>query len=184
MTDGVAGFFTAEELASGRGVVQTELDRRPVRGVQPNDEAQLAPRAVESYTASQIDALRSGDLAGCFGAAFADLPLSNPMRLPGGRMKLIDRVVRLDPTGGRFGIGQIRAESDINADDWFLTCHFVDDPVMPGTLMYEGCLHALRIYLMRIGWVGEQDAVVCEPIPGVASQLKCRGQVTAATGRS
>ena len=52
---------------------------------------------------------------------------------------------------------------------------------MPGTLMYECCLHTLRIYLMRLGWVGEQDEVGCEPVPGVASQLKCRGQVTAAT---
>ena len=52
---------------------------------------------------------------------------------------------------------------------------------MPGTLMYECCLHTLRIFLMRLGWVGEHDEVVCEPVPGVASQLKCRGQVTAAT---
>ena len=181
MTDGIAGFFTAEELASGKGVVQTELDRRPRPGVQPDDEAELAPRAVESYSVAQLNALRAGDLPGCFGPAFAGLPLREPMRLPGGRMKLVGRVVHLDPTGGRFGVGQIRAEADIHAADWFLTCHFVDDQVMPGTLMYECCLHTLRIYLMRIGWVGEQAEVVCEPVPGVASQLKCRGQVTATT---
>ena len=34
---------------------------------------------------------------------------------------------------------------------------------------------------MRLGWVGEHDGIACEPVPGVASQLKCRGQVTAAT---
>ena len=66
----------------------------------------------------------------------------------------------------------------MHPDDWFLTCHFVDDRVMPGTLMYECCLHTLRIFFMRLGWVGEQDEVVCEPVPGVASRLKCRGQVT------
>ena len=27
---------------------------------------------------------------------------------------------------------------------------------MPGTLMYECCLHTLRIFLMRLGWVGER----------------------------
>ena len=96
-------------------------------------------------------------------------------------MRLVDRVVHLDPHGGRFGVGLIRAEADIHPDDWFLTCHFVDDQVMPGTLMYECCLHTLRIFLLRLGWVGERDAVVCEPVPGVASRLKCRGQVTAAT---
>jgi 3-hydroxymyristoyl/3-hydroxydecanoyl-(acyl carrier protein) dehydratase len=38
----------------------------------------------------------------------------------------------------------------------------------------------LRIFLMRLGWVGEDD-VICEPVPGVTSRLKCRGQVTAKT---
>ena len=52
---------------------------------------------------------------------------------------------------------------------------------MPGTLMYECCLHTLRVFLMRMGWVGEADEVACEPVPGVASRLKCRGQVIATT---
>ena len=34
---------------------------------------------------------------------------------------------------------------------------------------------------MRMGWVGEAGEVVCEPVPGVASRLKCRGQVIATT---
>ena len=84
----------------------------------------------------------------------------------------------LDPDGGRFGLGLIRGEADIHADDWFLTCHFSDDMVMPGTLMYECCLHTLRIYLLRMGWVGERGSVRYEPVPGVHSRLKCRGQVT------
>ena len=79
------------------------------------------------------------------------------MRLPGGKMRLVHRVTRLDPDGGRFGVGLIRAEADIHPDDWFLTCHFIDDQVMPGTLMYECCLHTLRIFLLRLGWVGEQS---------------------------
>jgi 3-hydroxymyristoyl/3-hydroxydecanoyl-(acyl carrier protein) dehydratase len=181
MTDGCAGFFTAAELSAGKGVVQTELDRRPGRGCQPDDEGELVTRAAESYSAAQIDALRGGDLTGCFGPLFEGLPLRDPLRLPGGRMKLVDRVSHLDPCGGRFGIGLVRAEADIDPDAWFLTCHFVDDQVMPGTLMYECCLHTLRIFLLRLGWVAEQDGVACEPVPGVASQLRCRGQVTAVT---
>jgi acyl transferase domain-containing protein/3-hydroxymyristoyl/3-hydroxydecanoyl-(acyl carrier protein) dehydratase len=181
MTDGCAGFFTSDDLASGKGVVQTELDRRPRPGIQPDDQADLPPCQVESYSEEQIDALRRGDLAAAFGPLFAGLPLRDPVRLPGERMRLVHRVTRLDPTGGRYGIGQIRAEADIHPDDWFLTCHFVDDQVMPGTLMYECCLHTLRILLLRLGWVGERSEVVFEPVPGVASQLKCRGQVTAQT---
>jgi 3-hydroxymyristoyl/3-hydroxydecanoyl-(acyl carrier protein) dehydratase len=96
-------------------------------------------------------------------------------------MKLVDRVPLVDPHGGRFGLGLIIGEADIHPDDWFLTCHFIDDRVMPGTLMYECCLHTLRIFLMRLGWVGEADAIVCQPVPGVASRLKCRGQVIETT---
>ena len=181
MADGIAGFFTAEALAAGKGVVHTALDLRPMPGKRPQDWRELAPMAVESYDAGQVEALRRGDLAGAFGDLFAGLGLHQPMRLPGGPMSLVDRVVHLDPAGGRFGLGLIRAEADIRPDDWFMTCHFVDDRVMPGTLMFECCLHTLRIYLARLGWVGEQAEVVCEPVPGIASKLECRGQVIGST---
>ena len=181
MQNGCAGFFTAAELAAGKGIVQTALDTRPRPGIQPNDAAELPPIGKESYSALQLDALRTGDAEGCFGSPFAGRRLPEGLRLPGGRMKLIDRVTHLDPKGGRFGIGLIRAEAEIDPHAWFLTCHFVDDQVMPGTLMYECCIHTLRIYLLRLGWIAEVPDVVCEPVPGVASVLKCRGQVTAAT---
>jgi acyl transferase domain-containing protein/3-hydroxymyristoyl/3-hydroxydecanoyl-(acyl carrier protein) dehydratase len=181
MRHGCAGFFTSAQLAAGKGIVQTALDTRPRPGIQPDDAADLPPFGKESYSAEQLDALRAGDAAGCFGSWFAGRHLPEGLRLPGGRMKLVDRVTHLDPKGGRFGIGLIRAEADIAPRAWFLTCHFVDDPVMPGTLMYECCLHTLRIYLLRLGWIAEADDLVCEPVPGVTSVLKCRGQVTAAT---
>jgi acyl transferase domain-containing protein/3-hydroxymyristoyl/3-hydroxydecanoyl-(acyl carrier protein) dehydratase len=188
MGEGCAGFFTEAELSAGQGIIHTKFDKRPIRGKRPADWTDLVgmPVSSESYSADQVHCLRCGDLAGCFGAEFAGLPLSNPTILPGqrftgDRMRLLDRVVELNPTAGRFGLGQISAELDIKPDDWFLTCHFVDDQVMPGTLMYECCMHTLRIYLMRMGWVGEQSDFVTEPVPGVASRLKCRGQVLAQT---
>ena len=158
MRDGCAGFFTAEELAAGKGIVPRPLDRRPRAGRQAGrlDRARARSRA-ESLDERQVDALRRGDLAAAFGPPFDRLDLADPLRLPGGRMTLVHRVETLDPRGGRFGLGLIRAEADIHPDDWFLTCHFVDDRVMPGTLMYECCLHTLRIFLMRMGWVGERD---------------------------
>jgi 3-hydroxymyristoyl/3-hydroxydecanoyl-(acyl carrier protein) dehydratase len=75
----------------------------------------------------------------------------------------------------------IRAEADIHPDDWFLKCHFVDDRVMPGTLMYECCMHTLRVFLLRMGWVAESGGVSLEPVQGVTSRLKCRGQVLETT---
>ncbi|HVK17058.1 MAG TPA: hypothetical protein VM533_08915, partial [Fimbriiglobus sp.] len=181
MQSGVAGFFTAEALAAGQGIIHTKLDRQPVPGKKPADWRELVPVASCQLSAAQVDALRAGDLVAAFGSDFARAKLRNPVKLPGGMLRLLDRVTTLDPAGGRFGLGFIRAEYDVSPDDWFLTCHFVDDMVMPGTLMYECCLHTLRVLLMRMGWVGEDGEVACEPIPGVGSKLKCRGQVIATT---
>lgn len=183
MSNGCAGFFTQAELEAGQGIVMTSLEKRPQTGKRPADWT--APVAMEktSYNDTRIDALREGRLADCFGPAFAGLPLHRPAGLPSGRMTLVHRVLELDPDGGRFGIGSITGEADIHPGDWFLTCHFVDDQVMPGTLMYECCLHTLRIYLLRMGWVGEADEIVYEPVPGVSSKLKCRGQVIESTSK-
>lgn len=177
MRDGCAGFFSAAELAAGKGIVRGALDLRSKTGTKPADWQELVPMSRESYDSRQLDRLRQGDLAGCFGPLFARLQISRALTIPGGRMQLVHRVTEVDPVGGRYGMGFIKAEADIHADDWFLTCHFVDDRVMPGTLMYECCMHTLRIYLLRMGWVAEAGESVWEPVPGIASQLCCRGQV-------
>ncbi len=182
MRDGCAGFFSQLELDAGKGIVRPALDLRPTVGIRPADWQDLvSPARREGYDAAQLDKLRNGDLAGCFGPLFAGLPISRPLTIPGGRMRLVHRVNEINPTGGRCGIGIIRGEADIHPDDWFITCHFVDDRVMPGTLMYECCMHTLRIYLLRLGWVAEAAGSVWEPVPGVASKLCCRGQVLEST---
>ncbi|HEY3307611.1 MAG TPA: beta-ketoacyl synthase N-terminal-like domain-containing protein [Desulfuromonadaceae bacterium] len=181
MRDGCAGFFSAKALDDGKGIVRPAIDLRPTTGIRPDDWTELVPMVRECYDAGQLELLRNGDLAGCFGKPFSDIRLSRPLTIPGGMMRLVHRVIDIDPTGGRCGLGQIRAEADIRPDDWFITCHFVDDRVMPGTLMYECCLHTLRIFLLRMGWVAEADGSVWEPVPGVASQLICRGQVLETT---
>ncbi len=181
MRNGCAGFFTAAEVQNSGGIILTEDDRKPRTGVLPDNWTPLVPMTREAYDRSGLEALRRGDLARCFGAPFSGIKLPETQRLPGGRMALIDRVLSLDPDGGRYGLGLIRAEADIHPDDWFLTCHFVDDMVMPGTLMYECCAHTLRIYLQRMGWISDRPGVVYEPVIGRQAVLKCRGPVTPAT---
>jgi len=181
MTEGCAGFFTQQELDAGKGIVLTNIEKQKAQGIFTSDWNELVAMQNESYNDEQLNALRQGDLATCFGGAFNNIELNNPVGLPSGRMTLVHRILNLDPKGGRFGIGQITGEADIHPDDWFLTCHFVDDRVMPGTLMYECCLHTLRVYLLGMGWIGETDEFVYEPIIGEVSQLKCRGQVTEET---
>ena len=54
---------------------------------------------------------------------------------------------------------------------------------MPGTLMYECCAHALRVFLQRLGWVTDRPGVHYAPVAGIKSVLQCRGPVTPQTRR-
>ncbi|MFZ0135290.1 MAG: beta-ketoacyl synthase N-terminal-like domain-containing protein, partial [Desulfobacterales bacterium] len=183
MTGGCAGFFTPAEIENSGGIVRRPEDRAARSGRCDDRLTGFVPQAAAGFDEAALDALRSGDPAAAFGPAFDGITLPPALRLPGGRMKLIDRIERLEPRGGRFGLGSIRAEADIHPDDWFLTCHFVDDMTMPGTLMYECCAHALRVFLQRLGWVTELPDVHYAPVAGVKSILQCRGPVTPQTRR-
>jgi len=178
MTNGCAGFFTEEEVRKSGGIFLTQEDKEPGASLNGAPFEPLVPMAEERYDERQIEALRQGQAAACFGPAFEGITLPPVLRLPGGRMRLIHRVLELAPQAGRFGKGFIKAEADIHPDDWFLTCHFVDDMVMPGTLMYECCAHTLRVLLMRLGWVTDHPDVAYEPVQNVECRLKCRGPVT------
>lgn len=183
MTDGCAGFFTEEEVRNSGGIILTEDDKsfNPKIGGIPY--APIVGLGKASYDDTQIDALRRGDAGGCFGPQFNGIQLPQALCLPEGRMRLIHRIVSLDPHGGRFGKGLVKAEADIRPDDWFLTCHFVDDMVMPGTLMYECCAHTLRVLLLRLGWITDTSDICYEPLKEIPCSLKCRGPVTPSTQR-
>lgn len=181
MREGCAGFFTYDEIRASKGIILTEIEERARPGKVVGYQPLLPFTGKESYGDQQVSCLRRGDLVGCFGPAFEGLGLSNPPHLPSGRMKLYDRVLEVSPSGGRFGLGRVLAEADVHPDDWFLTCHFVDDMVMPGTLMYECCAHTLRFLLWRMGWVGEADQVTYEPRLGIPAVLRCRGPVDVRT---
>ena len=59
-------------------------------------------------------------------------------KLPIPPMLMIDRILNISETGGKYGVGFIEAEMDINPEHWFFKCHFKNDPVMPGCLGLAG----------------------------------------------
>jgi acyl transferase domain-containing protein/3-hydroxymyristoyl/3-hydroxydecanoyl-(acyl carrier protein) dehydratase len=179
MRDGCAGFFTEAEVKNSGGII---LKQEDLKEITPKTiPAPLVAMDKTAFPAAKIQALGQGDLETAFGSKFKGIRLGKNQWLPRGKMTLIDRIIELDPQGGRFGMGTISAEADIHPDDWFLTCHFIDDMVMPGTLMYECCAHTLRVFVQRMGWVSEDSAVHYDVIPFNESDLKCRGPVTRET---
>ena len=53
----------------------------------------------------------------------------------------------------------------VTPDDWFFDGHFKNDPCMPGTLMFEGCLQAMAFYLAALGYTLDRDGWRFEPVP-------------------
>jgi 3-oxoacyl-(acyl-carrier-protein) synthase/3-hydroxymyristoyl/3-hydroxydecanoyl-(acyl carrier protein) dehydratase/1-acyl-sn-glycerol-3-phosphate acyltransferase len=173
---GQAGFFTEEELNESTGVLWTPESQ----AIQP--DARLDPPAVactrRQLSAEDVRAFSEGDLHACFGPGFeAGQAHVRTPAIQNGKMLLVERVLDFDPSGGPWRRGYLRAVTPIRPDDWFFAGHFKNDPCMPGTLMFEGCLQMMAIYLAGLGYTLARDGWRFEPVPEETYRLQCRGQV-------
>ncbi len=173
--NGQAGFFGDRELAESAGVLWSPEDVDP--GEKLPSPSMLTER--RRFTAEEVNAFARGDAYACFGQGFewAQTHVRSPSIQPG-KMLRLDAVVDLDAAGGPWRQGYLRAEAAVSADDWYFAGHFKNDPCMPGTLMFEGCLQALAFYLAALGCTLPRDGWRFQPVCDRPFQLRCRGQVT------
>jgi 3-hydroxymyristoyl/3-hydroxydecanoyl-(acyl carrier protein) dehydratase len=172
---GQAGFFTDDELATGGGL-RWDPAHDPPDGPPPSEPIVRPDRP--RFDVDAVRAFADGRPADCFGPRWsATRAHVRSPRLDLGRMLLLDRVTDLDPAGGPWGRGYLRAETAVAADDWFFDGHFTNDPCMPGTLMFQGGLQAMAFYLAALGYTIERDGWRFEPVPDEPVLLRCRGQV-------
>ncbi|HFB2048020.1 MAG: bifunctional 3-hydroxydecanoyl-ACP dehydratase/trans-2-decenoyl-ACP isomerase [Hyphomicrobiaceae bacterium] len=96
-----------------------------------------------SYDYEDILSCARGEL---FGVGNAQLPLPP--------MLMFERITSITSNGGSFGKGQVVAELEVanNPDcEWFFSCHFKGDPVMPGCLGLDALWQMTGFFL---GWLG------------------------------
>ncbi|WP_437653002.1 beta-ketoacyl synthase N-terminal-like domain-containing protein [Sorangium sp. So ce1182] len=173
---GQAGFFTDEELASSGGVLWD------AESAEHATAARLDPPRIacqkSAFDRADILAFAAGDGAAAFGPGFERLRTHvRTPRISAPPMLFFDRVDVFDPAGGPWKRGYLRATLPITKDGWFFEGHFKDDPCMPGTLMFEGCLQALAFTMAAMGFTVDGDGFRFEPVPEVPYLLRCRGQV-------
>ena len=175
--NGQAGFFSEPELANSMGILWS-----PDKGEwAPNP--QLSPPAVanipRSLSLEQMRAISKGRVSEALGAPYnATAAHVRTPRIQSGDMLLLYNVTELDPSGGPNGRGYLRVDNDLDGGAWYLDGHFKNDPCMPGTLMCEGCLQAMSVYMIAMGYTLNRDGWTFEPVAGVPYELKCRGQVS------
>jgi 3-hydroxymyristoyl/3-hydroxydecanoyl-(acyl carrier protein) dehydratase len=177
-TDGIVILGFAVAMRAGDAPVYT---LETVFGFFPGDtmanQAGL-PVSPEARAALDEEGLVTVDLAArparYFGGA---------LRLPTDRLAMLDRVTGLWPTGGKGGLGRVRADKRVRASDWFFKAHFFQDPVQPGSLGLEAMLQAVEVLAIELG-LGEGLAAPRfeAQASGVTMRWKYRGQVVPENG--
>lgn len=179
LEDGCGGFFTDAELAASPGVMlpdptrarRGEPVRRRFKPLVRTDRTRLSGEDLEK--------LAAGDLGAVFGPEWDQRADGcNPsVRLPGGRMRMLDEVVRIDRLGGPCGLGEIEAVHRVDPDAWYFGCHFVGDPVLPGSLIGEGGTQLLQVFAMYLGLHLVFPDAEFQAVPGLRTEFKVRSQV-------
>ena len=106
-----------------------------------------------SFACEDLLACGRGEL---FGAGNAQLPLPP--------MLMFDRISAISETGGAHGKGLIVANLKVAGNpalDWFFSCHFKGDPVMPGCLGLDAMWQLTGFYLGWLGLAGRGRASGC-----------------------
>lgn len=85
-------------------------------------------------------------------------------RLPAPPMLMFDRITHIAEVGGDHGAGQLTAELDVDPEQWFFSCHFRGDPVMPGCLGLDALWQLLGFFLGWRGGKGRGRALGCKSV--------------------
>ena len=178
MRNGCAGFFTDQELAQGQGVIFSDSEQEEFRNVQPQHFEPLLKSSKHAFEHADLVLSSEGKIAECFGAAYDQGGLNPSLRLPPSAMLMMDRIVSIDPHGGRWGLGLVMAEKDLAPDHWYFPCHFMDDQVLAGSLMADGCTQLMQFYMLYLGMQTQTVDARFHPLNDLPQTVRCRGQVT------
>ncbi len=155
------GFFSAEALAAQAGLDKGgEVPAWYVtEGLQPTDYMQI-----------KLDSLYGK-------MKLFKAPEGKPhYRLAEDQLNMVhDLIIAKDK--GQYGKGYIHATKHVKTYDWFFTCHFYQDPVMPGSLGVESILQAMQVYALQQDLGKDFRSPKFVQVPNHKTVWKYRGQI-------
>jgi len=97
-------------------------------------------------------------------------------RLAGDQLNLLDNL-RIAKNSGQYGKGYIHATKFIKPFEWFFTCHFYQDPVMPGSLGVEAIYQAMQVFALQQDLGKDFPSPKFVQLPNHTTKWKYRGQI-------
>lgn len=146
-----AGFFSDRDLQKAQGVALTPREREERSKIQKQHFTPLLTCDKSSFDEKDLIDLSFGNLTDCFGKNYHQNGKNRSLRLFPNPIRLLDRILSVDPKGGTWGLGSIIGEKSLNPEHWYFNCHFKHDLCLPGTLVIEGAIQALEFYLLYLG---------------------------------
>ena len=127
------GFFPGEALAS-----QVGLDK----GKEVPAWYKTKELKTQDYMQIKLDSLYGK-------TKLFKAPESKPhYRLAENQLNLLDTLI-VGKNQGEHGKGYIHATKFVKTYDWYFTCHFYQDPVMPGSLGVEAIMQAMQVFAIQ-----------------------------------
>ena len=155
------GFFTKEALASQAGL----------------DKGQEIPAwyVSEGLTSKDYMQIKLDSLYGKMKLFKA--PADKPhYKLATDQLVLLDNLL-IAKDKGQYNKGYIHATKFIKTYDWFFTCHFYQDPVMPGSLGVEAILQAVQVFILQQDLAKDFVSPKFAQLPNHKTVWKYRGQI-------
>tara|TARA_R110001583_G_scaffold53742_4_gene165379 strand:- start:2831 stop:8779 length:5949 start_codon:yes stop_codon:yes gene_type:complete len=177
MRKGCAGFFTDEELADGKGVIHNDKDKAAFANAKKSYFKPLINNTKTQYNYADMMKLVEGDITGCFGPEYDQQGRNPSLKFSSEKFLMIERITKIDPQGGHWGLGLIEGQKDLDPNHWYFPCHFKGDQVMAGSLMSEGCGQVAMFFMLWLGMNGTVNNARFQPMRGEAQTVRCRGQV-------
>ena len=143
---GINGLFPRGDLLEAQGIVKEQEVSGRVNQARDHIFRSCDKSA---YDEAAIDHLQNGRRSLCFNEHYSDLSPKKQLYIE--HVRMIYRVIQVDPLGGKWGFGVVISEANINPDHWAFAAHFINDPVLPGSLQIEGFIQAINFYAHYLG---------------------------------